>query len=56
MNDKKLPAKNKRSRTKRGLQRCRECHITPDWLLIYKRDEGRLILAWFGMDHIATCF
>ena len=22
----------------------RECHLEPDWLLIYKVDEGRLIL------------
>lgn len=24
--------------------RCRECHITPDWLLIYELAEGELIL------------
>lgn len=23
----------------------RECHITPDWLLIYKIDSGQLILV-----------
>ena len=23
---------------------CRECHITPDWLLIYEIDHGELIL------------
>ena len=23
---------------------CRECHITPDWLLIYERFEDELIL------------
>lgn len=23
----------------------RECHIAPDWLLIYKRDKGKLILT-----------
>jgi mRNA interferase YafQ len=22
----------------------RECHIAPDWLLLYKRDEGELVL------------
>ena len=22
---------------------CRECHITPDWLLIYKISDGNLI-------------
>ena len=24
---------------------CRECHIEPDWLLIYERDNGVLILV-----------
>lgn len=23
---------------------CRECHIEPDWLLIYKKDDDNLIL------------
>lgn len=23
---------------------CRECHITPDWLLIYEIDNGEVIL------------
>ena len=23
---------------------CRECHITPDWLLIYKKDNDELVL------------
>lgn len=23
---------------------CRECHIEPDWLLIYKKDNNNLIL------------
>ena len=23
---------------------CRECHITPDWLLVYEYEEGDLIL------------
>jgi len=23
---------------------CRECHITPDWLLVYEIDNGELIL------------
>ena len=24
---------------------CRECHITPDWLLIYKYEEENLVLV-----------
>lgn len=23
---------------------CRECHIEPDWLLVYRRDNDKLIL------------
>ncbi len=23
---------------------CRECHINPDWLLIYKKDKNNLLL------------
>jgi mRNA interferase YafQ len=29
-------------------QHYRECHIKPDWLLIYKLETGRLILARTG--------
>ncbi len=45
MKGKELPDKNKDHALKGNYKGCRECHITPDWLLIYKRDEGRLILA-----------
>ena len=24
---------------------CRECHINPDWLLIYKKEAGKMVLA-----------
>jgi len=24
---------------------CRECHIAPDWLLVYSVDKGKLILT-----------
>ena len=27
---------------------CRECHITPDWLLIYKYEEENLVLVFFS--------
>ena len=27
-----------------GINQCRECHITPDWLLVYKVDNDQLIL------------
>ena len=28
-----------------GYEGFRECHIAPDWLLIYAKDESRLILT-----------
>lgn len=40
-----LPPKNKDHALKGDYSGCRECHILPDWLLIYKRDEGKLILG-----------
>ena len=27
-----------------GIKSCRECHIKPDWLLVYKVDGNELIL------------
>ena len=27
---------------------CRECHISPDWLLIYKYEEDNLVLVLFA--------
>jgi len=34
----------------KGLQDCRECHVQPDWLLIYSidSDAGELILIRTG--------
>lgn len=39
-----LPEKNKDHRLSGDYSGCRECHITPDWLLIYEVAEGELIL------------
>ena len=41
---KKLPKKNKDHYLKGNYIGRRECHITPDWLLIYKITEKDLIL------------
>ena len=41
---KKLEEKHKDHPLKGNLEGYRECHITPDWLLIYKIDRGELIL------------
>lgn len=39
-----LPEKNKDHALIGDYSGCRECHITPDWLLIYEIDNGELIL------------
>ena len=39
-----LPEKNKDHALIGDYAGCRECHITPDWLLIYEIDGGELIL------------
>ncbi len=39
-----LPLKYKDHSLSGKYKRCRECHITPDWLLIYEVSNGELIL------------
>lgn len=39
-----LPEKNKDHQLYGNFAGCRECHITPDWLLIYELDGEDLIL------------
>lgn len=39
-----LPEKNCDHALSGNFKGCRECHITPDWLLIYEIDNGELIL------------
>lgn len=39
-----LPAKNKDHDLSGDYAGCRECHIAPDWLLIYEVDGDDLIL------------
>lgn len=43
-NGEQLPEKNKDHSLSGEYTGCRECHIIPDWLLIYKIDKGDLIL------------
>ena len=43
-NGEKLPEENKDHALVGNYAGCRECHITPDWLLIYEIDNGELIL------------
>lgn len=39
-----LPRKYKDHSLEGDYAGCRECHITPDWLLVYEIHEGSLIL------------
>ena len=39
-----LPEKNKDHTLSGNFAGCRECHITPDWLLIYEIADEELIL------------
>ncbi len=39
-----LPEKNKDHNLSGDYAGCRECHITPDWLLIYEIADDQLIL------------
>lgn len=43
-NGETLPEKHRDHPLQGNYKGCRECHITPDWLLIYERYEQELIL------------
>ena len=43
-NGEPLPAKYKDHNLSGNYKGCRECHISPDWLLIYEVANGELIL------------
>lgn len=43
-NGEPLPDKNRDHSLSGDYSGCRECHITPDWLLVYEIDNGELIL------------
>ena len=43
-NQKPLPEKNRDHHLSGDYAGCRECHITPDWLLIYEVADEELIL------------
>ena len=44
----RLPPKNKDHALKGTLKDCRECHIEPDWLLLYKIEGSELCLVRTG--------
>lgn len=43
--EKELPAKYNDHALKGGYSGYRECHITPDWLLIYKKESDMITLS-----------
>jgi mRNA interferase YafQ len=45
---KTLLQKNRDHKLKGNYSNCRECHIEPDWLLIYKKTKSELILVRTG--------
>ena len=44
--DGKLPAKYKHHKLTGNFKNCWECHIKPDWLLIWQQDDQELILLF----------
>lgn len=52
----RLPENNKDHALSGEYSGCRECHITPDWLLIYEIHKGELVLYLTRTGHIAICF
>lgn len=40
-----LPEKNRDHALGGDWRGYRECHIQPDWLLVYKKDDGKLVLV-----------
>lgn len=43
-----LPAKNREHNLSGNYSKYRECHIAPDWLLIYKQTDTELLLDRTG--------
>lgn len=43
-----LPAKNREHNLAGDMSGCKECHISPDWLLIYKIGNGIIVFERTG--------
>ena len=48
INSSPLPAKNREHKLQGDFKNCWECHIEPDWLLIYQRTATDIILIRTG--------
>jgi len=44
-NDRQLPEKNRDHALTGEWKGFRECHVTPDWLLVYKKENDILVLT-----------
>ena len=55
VNDQVLPAKYRDHNLVGNWKNYRECHIKPDWLLIYKQYDDKLLLARTG-SHSELCY
>jgi mRNA interferase YafQ len=47
-NDNPLPEKYQDHKLKGNYANVRECHVRPDWLLVYRKDKTDLILLLIG--------
>jgi mRNA interferase YafQ len=48
LKEKPLPAKNRNHKLKGEFEGCWECHIEPDWLLVYQKTDTEIILLRTG--------
>jgi mRNA interferase YafQ len=48
VNEEKLPDHHKDHKLQGDYGECRECHITPDWLLIYKIEKNEIYFVRTG--------
>lgn len=52
MSGSEMPDKYKDHQLKGVMKDFRECHIEPDWLLLYQKDNTELILLLLQQAHI----
>ena len=48
--------KNHKLMDNKFYKNCYECHIEPDWLLVYKYDEGKIILLLIATGSHSNIF
>ena len=51
-----LPEKNRDHQLSGDYAGCRECHITPDWLLIYEIQDNVLVLMLYRLGTHSELF